>query len=60
MPGNVLLDADEGHLPKQSVVEVSKLSSVRKHHLQRYVGTLTNDRIGQVLAGIRLVQSSFG
>lgn len=29
-PGNVLLDANEGNLPKQSVVVVSQIESVEK------------------------------
>ena len=59
IPGNVLLDAGEGDLPKQSVVEVSKVSTVHKAQLGEYVGTLSDKRIKQILSGIRFVQSSF-
>ena len=55
-PGNVLLDEYESNLPKQSVVVVSQISTVAKTQLGEYVGTLTEQRINQVLAGIRFLQ----
>lgn len=55
-PGNVLLDECEANLPKQSVVVVSQVSTVAKTQLGEYVGTLTEQRIHQVLAGIRFLQ----
>lgn len=57
--GNVLLAAGEANLPKQSVVVVSKVSSVKKAHLGEYVGSLSRKRVGQILAGMRLLQASF-
>ncbi len=59
MPGNVLLDAGEANLPKQSVAEVSKVSSVDKTQLGEYIGSLTEERISQILAGMRFLQRSF-
>ncbi len=59
LPGNVLLDAGEGNLPKQSVVEVSKVSSVDKTQLGDYIGSLTEQRINQIVAGMRFLQRSF-
>ncbi|RYZ43159.1 MAG: type II toxin-antitoxin system PemK/MazF family toxin [Myxococcaceae bacterium] len=58
-PGNVLLDAGEGQLPRQSVVIVSQVSSVEKTRLGGYIGTLSDERIEQVLAGMRFQQASF-
>jgi len=55
-PGNVLLDEGEANLPKQSVVAVSQVSTVDKTRLGEYIGTLTEPRINQVLAGIRFLQ----
>jgi mRNA interferase MazF len=55
-PGNVLLDEGESNLPKQSVVVVSQVSTVDKTQLGEYVGTLTEQRIHQVLAGMRFLQ----
>jgi mRNA interferase MazF len=59
LPGNVLLEAGEGSLPKQSVVEVSKISSVAKSQLGAYIGTLSQQRVEQIFAGLRFLQRSF-
>lgn len=59
LPGNVLLDAGEANLPRQSVVEVSKVSSVEKTQLGEYIGSLTEERINQIFAGMRFLQASF-
>jgi mRNA interferase MazF len=59
MLGNVLLDAGEANLPKPSVVEVSKISSVEKTLLGEYIGSLSERRTHQILAGMRFLQRSF-
>jgi mRNA interferase MazF len=59
MPGNVLLEAGEANLPKPSVVEVSKVLTLDKAQLGDYIGTLSEQRIGQILAGMRFVARSF-
>ena len=59
IPGNVLLDIGEGNLPKQSVVETSKLSSLDKTQLGEFIGSLSEQRIHQIFAGMRLLQKSF-
>ncbi|MEP7051936.1 MAG: type II toxin-antitoxin system PemK/MazF family toxin [Pseudomonadota bacterium] len=58
-PGNVLLEAGEGDLPKQSVAVVSQLSAVLKTELGAYVGALSQARVEQILAGLRFQQASF-
>ncbi len=58
-PGNVLLDPGEGDLPKQSVVVVSQISSVDKTRLGARLGTLSDARVDQVIAGLRFLQRSF-
>jgi mRNA interferase MazF len=55
-PGNVLLEEGEANLPKPSVVVVSQVSTVDKTQLGEYIGTLTEHRIDQVLAGMRFLQ----
>jgi len=55
-PGNVLLEEGEADLSRQSVVVVSQVSTVDKTHLGEYIGTLGEQRIDQVLAGIRFLQ----
>lgn len=57
--GNVLLEAGEGNLPKQSVIEVSKVASIEKSLLRDYIGTVSKERVHQILAGLRFLQRSF-
>ncbi|MEL6273033.1 MAG: type II toxin-antitoxin system PemK/MazF family toxin [Chloroflexota bacterium] len=59
-PGNVLLELNEANLPRQSVVEVSKVTTLEKSHLYDYIGTLPENRTNQIIAGMRLQQRSFG
>jgi mRNA interferase MazF len=58
-PGNVLLEVGEANLPRQSVVVVSKISTANKSQLAEYIGSLNEQRVNQILAGIRFLQSSF-
>ena len=58
-PGNVLLDVGEGNLPQQSVLVVSQVASVLRSELGEYVGTLSAERVEQVLDGMRFQQASF-
>ncbi|AYQ29389.1 MULTISPECIES: type II toxin-antitoxin system PemK/MazF family toxin [unclassified Polaromonas] len=58
-PGNVLLEPGEGSLEKQSVVVVSQVSSVYKTRLGQHIGTLSAERVQQILAGMRFLQTSF-
>ncbi len=58
-PGNVLLEGGEGNLPRQSVVVVSQVSSVEKTRLGPRIGTLSDARVEQILAGLRFQQVSF-
>lgn len=59
LPGNVLLDPGEAGLPKQSVVDVSKVSALDKILLGEQIGALSPRRIQQILAGMRFLQVSF-
>ncbi len=56
LPGNVLLDAGEANLPRQSIVVVSQISTVDKLQLGAYIGSLTGLRINQILAGMQFLQ----
>ena len=58
-PGNVLLEDGEGNLPKRSVVVVSQVSSVEKASLGERIGSLSDARVEQILAGLRFQQRSF-
>ncbi len=54
-PGNVLLEKGEANLPKQSVVNISQIYTVDKRDLEDFIGSLTNNRITQIIDGIRLI-----
>jgi mRNA interferase MazF len=56
-PGNVLLEPGEANLTRQSVVVVSQVSSVEKTQLGEYIGSLTEQRIHQIFAGMQFLQS---
>jgi mRNA interferase MazF len=58
-PGNVLLEPGEGNLAKRSVVVVSQISCVEKLALRAHIGTLSAERVVQILQGLRFQQSSF-
>ncbi len=55
VPGNVLLEAKEANLPKQSVVIVSQIFTVDKTQLSEYIGTVSSKRIRQILDGLNLL-----
>jgi mRNA interferase MazF len=59
MPGNVVLEAGEANLTKQSIVDVTKVLIVNNSELGRYVGTLNQQRVVEIQAGIRFLQKSF-
>ena len=54
-PGNVLLAQGEGNLSKDSVVNVTQLFTIDKGELADRIGRLGNDRVADILRGIRLV-----
>jgi mRNA interferase MazF len=54
-PGNVALKKGEANLPKKSVVNISQIFTVNKIDLSEKIGTLSKDRIVQVLQGIKLL-----
>lgn len=54
-PGNVLLSAGEANLPKRSVVNVSQIFTVDKSDLVEKIGTLSRQRVREILDGIQLL-----
>lgn len=54
-PGNVLLAPGEANLPKQSVVNVSQIYTVDKRDLTEKIGTLSSQRIREILDGVYLL-----
>lgn len=57
-PGVVLLDPAEGGLERQSVVIASQISSISKHRLRERIGSLSSQRVEQVIAALRFLQAS--
>lgn len=55
-PGNVLLEIGEANLPRQSVVVVSQVSTVDKMKLGEHIGSLSRQRVDQILAGMQFLQ----
>jgi mRNA interferase MazF len=54
-PGNVLLEEGEGNLPRQSVVNISQLFTVDRGDLEEQIGSLSRQRVGQIVDGLRLL-----
>ena len=54
LPGNVQLEKGEGNLSKASVVNVSQILTIDKSQLGEYIGTLSPNRVNQILDGISL------
>ncbi len=57
LPGNVLLEAGEAGLSRQSIVEVSKVSTAKKAQLGEYIGSLSKERVQQIISGMRFLQA---
>lgn len=57
-PGVIVLDAGEGGLERQSVVIASQVSSIRKDRLGARIGSLSSQRVDQIIAALRFLQAS--
>lgn len=55
LPGNVRLYKGEANLPKSSVVNITQLLTVDKRDLIEKVGTLSKERIRQIVDGLQLL-----
>jgi mRNA interferase MazF len=58
-PGNVQLEPGEANLVRPSVVVVSQVSVVARAQLGQYIGSLSQERVEQILDGMRFQQKSF-
>ena len=54
-PGNVLLRRGEANLPKRSVVNIPQLFTVDKTQLSERIGTLSSQRLREILEGMVLL-----
>lgn len=57
-PGVVLLGAGEGGLERRSVVIASQVSSIPKSRLGERIGSLSRQRVDQVIAALSFLQVS--
>jgi mRNA interferase MazF len=54
-PGNIILKKGEANLPKKSVVNITQIYTVNKTDLVKRIGTITKDRMLEILQGIKLL-----
>jgi mRNA interferase MazF len=54
-PGNVLLEKGEANLSKASVINITQIFTVDKKDLAEKIGTLSQKKFNQVLAGVNLL-----
>lgn len=54
-PGNVLLAEGEANLPRRSVVNVSQVFTFDKEQLRDRIGTLSRERVREILRGMSLL-----
>lgn len=54
-PGNVVVGKGEANLPSRSIVNVTQIATVTRAQLVEKIGTLSSERLAEVLAGVCLV-----
>ncbi len=54
-PGNILLEKGEANLPRQSVINITQIFTVNKKDLTENIGSLSLNRMAEVLEGIKLL-----
>lgn len=59
LPGNVVLEAGEGNLEKESIVDVSDVLEVNTKDLGEFIGNLNQKRVTEILAGIKFLKKSY-
>ena len=57
VPGNIRLKKGIANLPKSSVVVVSQITTVAKSRLMEKIGTLSKEKLAQVIEGSRRIIS---
>lgn len=55
LPGNVVLKKGEANMPKRCVINLTQVKSVDKRSLREKIGTLSQKRMDEVIAGLKLV-----
>jgi mRNA interferase MazF len=57
VPGNVILQPDESHLPRECVINVSQILTLDRRFLAERVGEVPRNILDRVEDGLRLVLS---
>ena len=55
VPGNIVLSPGEANLPEQRIVNISQIFTVHKTKLTDRIGTLSPERVEQILNGVELL-----
>ncbi len=55
VPGNIVLSIGEANLPDQRIVNISQIFTVEKGKLTDKIGTLSPERVEQILDGLELL-----
>ena len=55
LPGNVTLKKGEANMPKSCVINVTQIKSVDKGSLVETIGSLSNQKMEEVIDGMKLV-----
>ncbi|MEB3340289.1 type II toxin-antitoxin system PemK/MazF family toxin [Okeania sp.] len=55
VPGNIVLSPGEANLPDQRVVNISRIFTVEKSQLTDKIGTLSQERVEEILKGIDIL-----
>ena len=55
LPGNILIKKGEGNLQRDSVVNVSQITTVDRSFLEEKIGTLTKAKVREIIEGIKSV-----
>ncbi|MCX6056074.1 MAG: type II toxin-antitoxin system PemK/MazF family toxin [Chloroflexi bacterium] len=55
LPGNVLLETRQGGVKKTSVVNITQIFTMDKNDLDEYIGSITQQKMKQIISGINLL-----
>jgi len=55
LPGNVMLRKGEANMPRKCVINATQIKSVDKMSLVEKIGTLSNQKLEEVVHGLKLV-----
>ena len=55
LPGNVTLRKGEANMPRKCVINVTQIKSVDKSSLTQKIGTLSDQKMTEVVHGVKLV-----